>query len=497
MISLGSRPGIVRNVRLSGPSAAYVPFTGLVDLVVSGGDVVDVSPPGALRTSAESWDAEGRWAIPGLWDHHVHLAPWALQSSRVDLGPTTSAREAAAMMAAARPDDRGVRIGFGYRDALWPDAPSDVDLDSVTGAVPTYLINADLHSVWVNTAAAQRSGAALTADGVHREQSAFAIHAELDALADGQLDLAIADAADAAAARGIVGVVDFDMGESLSAWRRRAAAHFDALRVSFGIYPAHFAGVLAQGVVTGDALDADGLVRVGALKIISDGSLGTGTAACHQPYAPRHDTGLLAVSGDELRELLTRAAGTGWEVAVHAIGDRAVRSALDAFTYSGAVGSLEHAQLVSHADLARFSRLGVTASVQPAHALDDRDIVDRDWAGQTGLAYPLRSLVHAGANVVFGSDAPVAPLDPWNGIADAVTRTRDGREAWNPLECVDVTTALAASTGLGTAHEVTLGPGALADIAFCDADPYACDGAGLRSMSVGATMVAGRFTHLG
>ena len=494
MISLGSRPTIVRNARICGPSAGYVPFTGPVDLVFGGGEVVDISPPGTLRTAGQVWNAEGRWAIPGLWDHHVHLAPWALQSTRTDLRGAASAAEAAALMGRARPDARGIRVGIGYRDALWPDSPSDVDLDAVTGDVPTYLVNADLHSVWINAAAARRSAVPA---GVLREQEAFAVHSELDRLPDAQLDLAVAEAADAAASRGVVGIVDFDMADNTAAWTRRAASHFDALRVSFGVYPAHFDRALAAGLVTGDEIDDDGLIRVGPLKVITDGSLGTGTAACEHPYAPHGDAGVLAVGGDDLRELLTRVAVSGWEAAVHAIGDRAVRSALDAFTYTGAVGTLEHAQLVSHADLARFGRLNVTASLQPAHALDDRDIVDRDWGSQTGLAYPMRTLVDAGANVVFGSDAPVAALDPWGTIADAVARTRGGRDAWRDGEALDVTTALAASTGLGTADEVLIGPGTTADIAFCDADPFSADATTLRGMSVGATMIAGRITHLG
>ncbi|PJI52779.1 metal-dependent hydrolase, partial [Methylobacterium radiotolerans] len=115
---------------------------------------------------------------------------------------------------------------------------------------------------------------------------------------------------------------------------------------------------------------------------------------------------MLTVPPDELTALLTTAAGAGIEVAVHAIGDRAVTAALDAFGASGATGSMEHAQLVRHVDLARFARLGVRASVQPQHAVDDRDLVEHHWAEQTAIGYPLASLLSAGAEVRFGSDAP-------------------------------------------------------------------------------------------
>ena len=134
---------------------------------------------------------------------------------------------------------------------------------------------------------------------------------------------------------------------------------------------------LRSGELHEDAPEAGrGLIHVGPLKIISDGSLGTRTAACSHAYpGDPENFGVLTVPPAELAELLTVATGAGLAVAVHAIGDRAVTGALDAFTASGAVGTIEHAQLVRHADLARFGRLGIIASVQPQHALDDRDLV--------------------------------------------------------------------------------------------------------------------------
>ena len=120
---------------------------------------------------------------------------------------------------------------------------------------------------------------------------------------------------------------------------------------------------------------------------------------------------------DALVEMMTRATGAGLECAVHAIGDVANSHALDAFAATGATGTIEHAQLLAHADIPRFARLGVSASVQPEHAIDDRDMTDSIWSGQTGVAYPLRSLAAAGTNLLFGSDAPVAPLDPWAAMA--------------------------------------------------------------------------------
>ena len=145
--------------------------------------------------------------------------------------------------------------------------------------------------------------------------------------------------------------------------------------------------------------------------------------------------------------LLRRATAAGLDCAVHAIGDRANTLALDAFAATGARGRVEHAQLLGPADLARFAELGLVASVQPEHAVDDRDVADRYWAGRTHRAFAYRSLLDAGAELVLGSDAPVAPLDPWITLAAAVHRSADGRPSWHPEQEIPLDVALAASAG--------------------------------------------------
>lgn len=497
MTVLGDRPQLVRNVRLTGPTAALVPDAPAYDLLLADGVVADVAPAGNLRVAGDAWDADGMWAVPGLWDHHVHMTPWAVRRSRASLVDATTAAEAAAIAGSLAPD-RGVRIAVNLRDALWSDEADLAVLDAATGEVPTYLVNQDLHSIWLNSAALRREGITGAPDGMLRETPAFEVGKRLDDMPADRVDAFVAEALDAAAARGVVGICDLDMGWNAEAWLRRSSAGFDAVRVRFGIYPGDLARAIGAGLRTGETLDERGLVRVGSLKVITDGSLGTRTAACRHPYgSDAFGRGAMTVPADEVLSLLATAAAGGLDAAVHAIGDVAVSYALDAFAATGAGGSVEHAQLVAHADLPRFARLGVTASVQPTHAVDDRDLAEREWGGQTSMVYPLRSLFEAGANVAFGSDAPVAPLDPWASIADAVDRTADHREAWQGHERVDSAMALAASSAGGSAAGTDLSPGSVADIAFCAADPLAASGAELRGMHVGATLLGGRFTHLG
>ncbi|MEV7875739.1 amidohydrolase family protein [Microbacterium sp. NPDC089188] len=494
---IGESVGFVRGVRVAGPGRELLPTDEPVDLVLADGVIADIAPTGNLRPAGVVVEGEGGWLLPGLWDHHVHVLQWALAANRVPLGGISSAHEAAAVMALAPLSD-GRRIGSGFRDGLWADAPRLDLLDAATGDVPTYLINADVHSVWMNSAAFRRERFAPVASGMLVEEDAFEISRRLNAVEADVADGAVERMARAAAARGLVGLVDLDMTWNDEPWQRRAARGFDALRVSYGTYPQHLDRAIAEGLRTGDRVRGgrNDLVRVGPLKAITDGSLGTRTAACAHPYpGDPANRGLLTVAPDDLVEMMTRATAAGLACAIHAIGDVANSHALDAYAVTGAVGTIEHAQLVAHADIPRFARLGVAASVQPEHALDDRDMTDAIWAGQSAQPYPLRALADSGANLRFGSDAPVAPLDPWAAMASAVFRTRDGREPWQAHQRVEIGTAIAASTAGGSTTPAEIAPGAVADLVIVGVDPLTADERALRSMPVRTTLVAGRVTH--
>lgn len=497
----GERVDVVANARLTGGERIDPFGDEAVDIHLADGAIVDIAPAGALPREGLILDADGSFVIPGLWDHHVHTVPWALSAQRTALLGAESAQHAARLMADSPVLPDGRRVGSGYRDAFWADAPSLEILDGATGDIPTYLINADVHSVWLNSAALRREQ--ISSDdgsGVLREEPAFEISRRLNdldpALSDPYVEAALA----AAAARGVVGIVDLDMAWNEQSWTRRVAAGFDSVRVRFGMYPMHLDRAVAEGLRTGDALrhSPGDLVEVGPLKVITDGSLGTRTAACSHPYpGGRDDHGVLTVDPEALKHLLQRAAAAGLACAVHAIGDVANARALDAYAATGAWGTIEHAQLVSHTDIPRFARLGIAASVQPEHAIDDRDLTDTVWADQTALAYPLRALADAGVSLRFGSDAPVSPLDPWAAIAGAVYRTRGGRPAWRPEQALDAARALAASTADGSGDAaVAVLPGARADLVVCAHDPLTASEQQLRAMPVAGTILGGRLTHV-
>lgn len=468
---------------------------GSSDIHIVEGVVSRISPAADRPAGPTVLDFDGGYAIPGLWDEHVHMTQWALAAQRLDLSRAESARDALELL---RPHLSGAEpgttfVGVGFRDAVWSDAPTLEMLDAATRRQPTALLSHDLHCVWLNSAAAERYGVQLEADGLLREDAAFAVTRQLDHLPDHLVNAWVAEAAKKAASRGVVGIVDFEMAWNRDAWIRREAAGFDSLRVDVGVYAEHLERAADLGLRTGQAFPGSALLRVGPMKVLIDGSLNTRTAFCVDPY-PHGGKGVLTVSEAELLALLERAGETGFVPAVHAIGDAANKVALDAFANAGISGRIEHAQFVREQDFARFAALNVTASVQPLHALDDRDAAEANWAGHTDRAFPLRSLLEAGATLALGSDAPVAPLDPWAAMSAATTRSRrDGREPWHPEQAITRKEALAASARGRKRIQV----GDAADIAILDGDPLAVPDDVFASMPMTATVVGGRCTYSG
>ncbi len=461
-------------------------FTGRrADVRVDGDRVVAVEPVGLPADGAEVVDGRGGTLLPGLVDAHAHLLQWASSRQRVSLAAATSAVEAAELIAAAAPAE-GLVQGANFHAALWPDEPHKTLLDRLLPDRPVAMFSNDLHRLWLSSAAMRLVGVDHPT-GVFIEDECMALTAALPKPSTEVTDGWVVAATEAAAARGITTIVDYEYTDTVRDWRRRATP---ATRIRCVVAKFVLDETIERGLRTGDVVGER--LTVGPLKIFMDGSLNTRTAYCNHHYPDSDYDGELLEPLDELLPLLRKAVDAGLGLALHAIGDRANTLALDAFAALGVGGRIEHAQLLDLADVPRFAELGVVAGIQPSHQPDDRDAADKHWAGRTDRAYAFRALHDAGATLEFGSDAPVAPLDPWDAIASAVTRTDDDRPGWHPEQALPLEVAVAASTG---GRGTTVAAGDPADLVLVGRDLTGLPPSELRDLPVTATILGGAVTH--
>jgi len=453
--------------------------------------------------SPETVDLGGRCVLPGFTDSHTHFPTWAVAQHEVKLDGCASLDEALERLRTATAPGEWLR-GYGWRSGDWAG-----------GRDPTRaaLIAKDYHSLWLNTAALERAGGDLEVEGgvverdprgeptgVLREEAAWRFKERYLTIPAGEYVDAMRTGVKVANARGVTCVNDKDgwLGAA-GLWQRLEQQGSLTLRVWQSVPHARLSDLRALALRGGVGSP---LLRIGYLKVFMDGTLGSQTAWMLD------GSGVQITSGEELAEIVREGAEAGWPVAVHAIGDRANREALDAFEQTrelwqtaGLRQRIEHAQCLDAQDLPRFAELGVAVSAQFTHAPSDRDLAERFWPDRLDGTYAFRSLLETGALLANGSDAPIEELDPWAGVVAGVRRTLDDRPPWRPEEALTLNQALHATcvAPAWLSHEErvrgTLVPGRLADLVVLDRDPHACEPEELQQVQVVATMVAGRWVH--
>lgn len=473
-------------------------------------------------------DGKGAVVIPGLIDSHLHIMEVGFAALTLDLSSTRSLAEAQARIrayAAEYPDRKWI-VGRGWNQETWGLGrfPTAAELDAAVPDRPVLLARVDGHAQWANSAALAAAGitarttdpaggriervaGSRTPSGVLVDNAKDLAERAVPAPRPEDYDLALGKAQEILLARGVTAAAD--MGTTIEAWQSfRRAGDSGWLRVRIMAYAM---GADAMQLIGGPGptpwLYADKL-HMGGVKLYMDGALGSRGAWLKAPYADDPgNTGLPLMTGAQLRNLMSRAALDKFQVAVHAIGDAAnaeVLSAIDemAGTYKGdRRWRIEHAQIVDPADIARFGRNGVIASMQPVHETTDR-LMAEARLGQARLpgAYAWRSIAAAGAPLAFGSDAPVEEPDPFAGIAAAISRTgADGQPfgGWMPGETIGREAALAAYTaqgayaGFGESHFGELKPGLRADLVVIDRDPLLASPEAIRATRVLQTWVGG------
>lgn len=477
---------------------------GRVALTGTRAEVLAAAAPGARLV-----DAGDAAVIPGLHDFHIHLVGLARTRSGVLLDDVDGGGELLARLRSAAGQRRSGEwvTGRGWADAHLAGIPPEM-LEAAVGDRPAFMSSHDGHSAWASAAARHIAGISeATADpaggrierlpdgqpsGILRE-TALNLVAGLIPRAQGEtlrpaLEATLAElrsygltgASEAGDYTDRNGVgADADLGDSYSTLTDLADVLDGRFRMTLGIPVDALSAASARGLRTGLPLAGRRTMRFGWAKEYADGALGSGTAALFEPRScGDHDPGILRVEPAELDALFAAARPSRIGLAIHAIGDRAAATVLDALERAparlpGVPGDrMEHLQLVRAADRGRLVGLGVTASIQPIHAAADRDLVEACWDGRQDDAYAWRALADAGALFAAGSDAPIESVNPWLGVFAARHRRlpTDARDDWRPEQALTIREALHAYTlGAAVAHGVLdeghLHPGARADVA--------------------------------
>lgn len=491
------------------------PFAG--EIAIRGDRVVAVGN-GLGRRFAGSMtrteDLGGRFVMPGINDAHIHFLSGALGMFQVDLTDAKNLAEAQALIAKfARENPNAPWItGRGWQYTIFPGGlPHRRDIDSVVADRPVYLRAYDGHTAWANSKALEVSGVTSatefsgfgeivrdpdgTPTGVLKEGAMGLVSRNIPAVTKAQRLAALEKGIGTAHALGITSIQNAHGSLSeVELFEEFERAGKLKLRTSFAfsIGPETTQADIDRIAALRRKYDSPTL-RVRSVKIMADGVIESYTAAMLAPYATRPETsGMPNFSPEQLNRVVAMADKAGLQVYIHAIGDRGVRMALDAFENAIRLNGrrdsrhrIEHIETIDPADIPRFRKLGVIASMEPIHA--DPGTIDV-WAAAIGKerasrGFAWRALEAAGARLVFSSDYPAAiSMSPWRGLHNAVNRqTIEGFPAggWLPEHRVSVETSLAAYTAGGayaSFEERTKGriaPGMFADLIVLDRDPTA------------------------
>jgi predicted amidohydrolase YtcJ len=527
------RGGLVYTLDPDLPRAAAVAVRG--DRIIFVGETDGVQP--FVGPNTEVIELGQGMLLPGFHDTHVHPVAGGIETARCDLSPAETLGALRTAVSACATTVQGEwLLGGGFLLPLFADgAPSRALLDSLSPGRPAFLTSADGHTAWVNSLALARAGVTRdtpdpppdgvivrTADGepqgTLRERAMELVAAEVPPPSDTEIRDGLERGLALARSVGVTTLHEASADESfLRAYAEAEAEGRLTARVIAAIPVDVDRG--AEQVAELEALRgmyAGRLLRPVAAKIFLDGVIEGGTAALLEPYADRPGwAGELALTPDSLDAIVAALDAAGFKIHEHAIGDRAIRVALDAFEAQRArdLGEgprhiMAHIQLFDPADLPRMAELGVVASLQPLWFYADSYITEltepRVGPRRSRWLYPARSLLATGARIAAGSDWPVSSMDPLLAIETAVTR-RDPElgpgPSWLPEERLDLEAAIRAYTlGGAVAGDLEgevgmITEGRVADLVVLDRDLFAGPSEAISDARVSLTVLEGRIVY--
>lgn len=461
--------------------------------------------------------------FPGFNDAHTHLGEAGREKLNVDLRGSDSLKEMLSRIQAEAEQTPAGHwlIGGGWDHTLWKEKvlPTRQDLDKVTGDHPAFLSRIDGHIAIANSAALKAAGitaktqmpegGAIDLDstgeptGIVRESAQELVGKVIpppthDERRKGD-ELAIEDAL----AHGVTSAQDNSEWEDFLVYEEIEKEGNLHLRITEWLPFAAPPEELKAHRAHHDA--SDPVLHTGMLKGFMDGSLGSRTAAMKEPYSddPKN-TGLPQYTQERLNQMTAERARAGFQIGFHAIGDKAVSMALDAFSQPGvpvtARNRVEHAQVVDARDFARFKKLGVIASMQPNHLMTDVNwALERIGPERAKGAYAWKRFLDAGVPLAFGTDYPVEPITPFRGLFEAVTRTNEYatkslsvENKLNRGQALYAYTQGSAYAEFAEKRKGKLAPGFDADFVVVDRDVYKLRPTAVLGTQVRKTWVAGR-----
>ena len=483
---------------------------------------------------AELIDLRGKTVLPGFIDAHIHLIYAAYSSYYIDAETCSNEQEVATLVrqhAAQTPAGQWIQ-GGRWNKNVWPDQqfPTKASLDLAAPAHPVALSSKDGHLLWVNSLALQRAGITKEtpepSKGVMLRDSSGEPTGILQEEGATSLVYDIIDRRDPVLTRhllqaklrelqqaGLTTIHDIEEREALSLFQQLGEEGALGVRVNM-ILPRNMLPELRElGLRAGFG---DDMLRLGGIKIFADGTLGSQTAAMLDGFEGNPDNrGILVLPEQEMKETVSAAAELGMSIAIHAIGDRAAHVALNSFEQAQRHLDelhttkaprlryrLEHVQLITSEDLERMHRLGVVASVQPYHAVADRDIAERYWGKRHRRAYAYRTMQQMGIPLALGSDAPVETFDPIRILYAATMRNDPAiskqRPPWLPDQALPVAQAIwdytmgAAYAGAEEESKGSLTVGKLGDAVVLREDILGVPQEKMGENGVQATILGGR-----
>ncbi|RUO80873.1 amidohydrolase [Idiomarina tyrosinivorans] len=521
----------VNGYTLTSPPGKDAVLNHFSEMVIADGKVLAIGHGELAKRfpDAKTIDLQGKTVLPGLTDAHGHVLGLGQNLRQVELREARSEAEAVQQVAQYATNNPNLRwvIGRGWNQELWPSKrfPSAEALDEVVNDRPVWLTRVDGHAGWANSKALKLAG--INANTIDPDGG------QIIRDSDGQPTGVLVDNA--------VNLMKKVLPEANASERQRALTAAFKHLLSVGITSTHDAGISQKLLRDYQQLAAEGKIpmRIYAMiaatdpalpemlkqgpiytkddhftarsvKIYADGALGSRGAALLKPYSDdKHQHGLMVTPVDEIRDLFHLIVPFGFQINIHAIGDRANRVALDAFAevYQDLGGRnlrnrIEHAQVIAPADIPRFKALNIIASMQPTHATSDKNMA-KDRLGEQRLkgAYAWQTLLEQGTIVAAGSDFPVELANPFYGLHAAVTRqSRDNQPqgGWRVDEALSLPQALRAFTldAAYAAHQDeilgSLEPGKWADFIVVDRDPFAIPASDLWKVEVEQTFVGGK-----